>query len=59
MRWIERFMKFSREQGGTEPIGELRMRFCEGLSSAHSVTPWVLQEINAAIDLFLRNHPSA
>jgi hypothetical protein len=34
---------------------ELRTRFCEGLAATRSMTPWVLQEVSAAIDLLLQS----
>lgn len=59
MRWIERFVKFSVEQGDATSFEGLRTRFCESLATARSVTPWVLKEISAGIDLLLRVVPPA
>jgi hypothetical protein len=42
IRWIERFVKFSVEQGDATSFEGLRTRFCESLATARSVTPWGL-----------------
>jgi integron integrase len=53
MRWTERFVNFAGQPGSPKSIADCRKQFLAEVASTQSATPWLLQEIEEAIRLFV------